>query len=402
VVVGGGFIGLEMAENLVHRGIDVTIVELLDQVMPPLDKEMALPVQERLSQHGINLRLGEKVAGFAQNADGLQVETDQGVIDTDLVILAIGVRPESDLAAAAGLELNQRGAIVVDEHMRTTDPSIYAVGDAIEVRNAIIDVAAMLPLAGPANRQGRTAAENIAGKNTRFRGVQGTSVLGAFGLTVASTGLSEKALQAAGISDYEKVRLHAGNHVGYYPGATTIALKLVFRPSDGRVLGAQAVGEQGVDKRIDVIAMAIQLGATVEDLAETELCYAPAFGAAKDPVNMAGMIASNVRNGDLKISHWENISASDYVLDVRPPAQYQECHTAGAANIPLTELRDRLSELPAGKPVHVTCNVGQTAYFATRMLVQHGVDARCITGGERSHISIAKSDRSPVSATCLS
>ncbi len=272
VVVGGGFIGLEMAENLVHRGLSVTILEKLGQVMPPLDPEMAAPLAAHLRKKGVALRLGEGLAGVEREGDGLAVVTDRGErVPADLVVLAIGVRPEAALAQAAGLALGKRGGIVVDDCMRTSDPDIYAVGDAIEVRDVVVGQETILPLAGPANRQGRIAAEAIAGRAGRFRGVQGTAIVGVLGLTAGTTGASEKGLGRAGITDYEVVYLHPGHHAGYYPGARPIHIKLIFARSDGRVLGAQAVGEEGVDKRLDVIATMIQMRGTVSDLAEVEL-----------------------------------------------------------------------------------------------------------------------------------
>lgn len=383
VVVGGGFIGVEMAENLHGRGCSVDLVEMAPQLMPPLDPEVAWFLQQRAEAAGVRLHLGQAVAGFARDGDNLVVTTASGTrLAADLVILAIGVRPEGGLAAAAGLELGPRGHIVVDECMRTADPRVFAVGDAVQVTDVVLERSTGVPLAGPANRQGRIAAEVIAARDSRFRGVQGTSVVGAFGLVAAATGASEKALARAGDEDWEKVRTWAGNHVGYYPGATPIGLKLLFRPSDGRVLGAQAVGEAGVEKRIDVIAMAIQMGATVHDLAEAELCYAPQFGAAKDPVNLAGMVAANVLAGDMPQRHWETVDPdSDYILDVRPLGAPAGCGDDGHPLIPLGELRDRLAEVPTDRPVLVCCNVGQTAYHATRLLRQHGIEAFDLAGG---------------------
>lgn len=383
VVVGGGFIGLEMAENLSHLGLSVTVVEMLDQVMPPLDPEMALPVQEHMEKHGVKFALGDGVAGFEAHDGKLSVKTKSGAEHAgDIVILAIGVRPETALAKAAGLELGARGGIRVDEQMRTGDPNIWAVGDAAEVKDAVTGEWALIPLAGPANRQGRIAADVICGRASKFRGVQGTAICGVFGLAVASTGASEKSLLRAGITDYEKVYLHPANHVGYYPGAKPINLKLIYRKSDGKILGAQAVGEAGADRRIDVIATAIQFGGTVFDLEESELCYAPQFGGAKDPVNFAGMIAANSLRGDQPLADWKKLVPESAVLvDVRDPDEFEEGHIEGAVNLPLNELRSRLGELPRDKELWLYCRVGQRGYYAARLLLQHGFKAKNLPGG---------------------
>lgn len=387
VVVGGGFIGLEMAENLRHRGLSVTVVEMLNQVMPPLDPEMAMPVQQHLEAHGIKLALGDGVAGFETNeAQQIVVKTKSGAAHIgDLVILAIGVRPETALASSAGLLLGKRGGIWVDDQMRTEDPCIWAVGDAVETHDVITGEGTLVPLAGPANRQGRIAADVICGLDAHFRGVQGTAICGLFGLSVASTGASEKALQRADIVDYEKVYLHPNHHVGYYPGAKSINLKLIYRKSDGRLLGAQAVGEADVARRIDVIATAIQFGGTVFDLEEAELCYAPQFGGAKDPVNYAGMIASNNVRGNLPLADWSHLHTTNaLVVDVRDEDEFQEGHIPDAVNIPLNEIRTRLCELPLDRELWLTCGVGQRAYYATRILQQKGFKAKNLPGGMKT------------------
>ena len=383
VVVGGGFIGLEMAENLVHRGLEVTLVELGPQVMPPLDADMAAPLASFLRSQGVDLRLGDGVKSFEEAERGLIVETAGGArLPADLVVLAIGVRPESGLAKDAGLELGARGGVRVDEQMQTEDPHVWAVGDVVEVTDAVTLEPAQIPLAGPANRQGRIAADAIVGgRETRFRGVQGTSVCGLFGLTVACTGASERTLARAGRAA-SAVYLHPGHHVGYYPGAKPIHLKLVFDPASGRILGAQAIGEEGVARRIDVIAMALQMKATVFDLEEAELCYAPQFGAAKDPVNLAGMIAANILRGDHPYARWEGLEDSDALLvDVRRPAEYAQGHVKGALNLPLEQLRERVGELPRDRQIWVYCRVGQRGYYATRLLVQLGLDVENLLGG---------------------
>lgn len=381
VVVGGGFIGLEMAENLLARGVKVTILEKLPQVMPPLDAEMAAFVARHLRKHGVELRLGEGFSGITAAGERLVVRTDlDRAIETDLVILAIGVRPETKLAVDAGLRLGARGGIEVDARMCTSDPSIYAVGDAVEVRDVVLGQEVVLPLAGPANRQGRIAAEAIAGRETGFRGVQATAVVGLMGLTAASTGASEKGLKRAGITDYGVVYLHPGHHAAYYPGARPVHLKLIYA-KDGRVLGAQAVGEEGVDKRIDVIATTIQHGGTVHDLAEAELCYAPQFGSAKDPVNLAGMMAANALHGDMPLASWSDAPGHAGLIDVREPNEFAAGHLDGALNLPLSQLRKRLVEVPKDRPLLLYCAAGQRGYFAQRLLLQHGFDAKNLSGG---------------------
>jgi len=384
LVVGGGFIGLEMAENLARRGLRTTILEKLPQVMPPLDPEMADPVARHLAAQDVTLHLGDGLAGF-ESGSGSEIVAlaESGTrLSADLVILSIGVRPETGLARAASLALGPRGGIAVDAEMRTADPHIWAVGDAVEVRDVLTGQETIVPLAGPANRQGRVAAESICGRARPFRGVQATAVVGVFGLTVACTGASEKGLRRAGVRDFERVYLHPGHHAGYYPGAKPIHLKLLFAVPDGRILGAQAVGLEGVEKRIDVIATAIQMGATVRDLAEAELCYAPQFGGAKDPVNLAGMIATNHVDGLMPLADWTALGTAPAILvDVREPDEYAAGHIPGARNLPLSELRRRHGELPRDHPLTLYCGVGQRAYYATRFLLQLGYRAANLSGG---------------------
>ncbi|MBI5505869.1 MAG: FAD-dependent oxidoreductase [Deltaproteobacteria bacterium] len=393
VVVGGGFIGLEMVENLRHRGLEVTVLEKLGQLMPPLDAEMAVWVADHLREKGVTLCLGDGLAAIeAQSGGALVVVAESGArIETDLVILAIGVRPETTLARQAGLTIGPRGGIVVDPRMCTGDPNIYAVGDAVEVHDVLTGQETVLPLAGPANRQGRIAAQAIAGRPAAFRGVQATAVVGVVGMTVASTGASEKGLVRAGVKNFAKVYLHPGHHAGYYPGARAIHLKLLFSVPDGRVLGAQAVGFEGVEKRIDVVATAIQFGATVDDLADAELCYAPQYGAAKDPVNIAGMIAQNVLSGDMVLAPWDGVSDTDALLvDVREPEEYAAGHLPRAINVPLSTMRERYAELPREREVWLCCGVGQRAYYATRFLAQKGYRARNLSGGYTTYGSLKR------------
>jgi NADPH-dependent 2,4-dienoyl-CoA reductase/sulfur reductase-like enzyme/rhodanese-related sulfurtransferase len=382
VVIGGGFIGLEMVENLVHRGFEVTLVEMLDQVLPPIDQEHARVVEALLKRHGIRLALGDGVAGFKPAANGaIDVQTQSGkTYPADLVILALGVRPDTTLAKAAGLTIGERGGIRVDDQMRTSDPDILAVGDAIEVKDFVTGQWSLIPLAGPANRQGRIAADVIAGRDSRFRGVQGTSIIGLFGAAIAWTGVSEKMLNRMGDTDYEKIYLYPNSHAGYYPGAKPIAMKVLFRKSDGRLLGAQALGEDNVDKRISTFAALLQMGATIYDLEEAELCYAPPFGSAKDPVNFAGMVAADVLNGDMPLVHWDT-ARTGFLLDVREPMELAVENVPEALNIPIGQLRARLGELPRDRDIHVICRSGQRAYIATRILLQNGFKARNISGG---------------------
>jgi NADPH-dependent 2,4-dienoyl-CoA reductase/sulfur reductase-like enzyme/rhodanese-related sulfurtransferase len=384
VVVGGGFIGLEMAENLARRGLRVTIVEMFDQVIPPLDREMAEYVYVHLLDKHVSVRLADAVARF-NGSEGrvASVETKGGAkIRADVVILSVGVRPQSKLAKDAALDLGPHGGIRVDESMRTSDPYIWAVGDAVEVTDAITGELGLVPLAGPANRQGRIAADAICGRPARFRGVQATAVCGVFGLTVAMTGINEKRLLQAKDTDYAAVYLHPTDHASYYPGAHEMHLKLIFRRSDGRVLGAQAVGEGGVERRIDVISFAIQKGSTVFDLEEAELCYAPQFGMAKDPVNLAGMVAANVVRGDVSLANWNDLpECGAFLLDVREEDEFRRGAIDGAVNIPLHQLRRRLSELPKDRLIWVNCARGQRSYYAVRILQQHGFGASNLSGG---------------------
>jgi NADPH-dependent 2,4-dienoyl-CoA reductase/sulfur reductase-like enzyme/rhodanese-related sulfurtransferase len=387
VVVGGGYIGLEMAEALRMRGVAVTLAELAGQVFIAADPEMVAPVHAELTHHGVDLRLGTSVEAVHERDGGLGVQLSSGeVIRCGLVILSVGVRPESRLAREAGLEIGDSGGIIVDEHMRTSDPNIYAVGDAIEFQHFVGGHRGVVPLAGPANRQGRIAADNIFGRPSEYRRTLGTAICKVFDLAIGMTGLSEKALKAAS-ARYEKIYVHPASHAGYYPGAGQISLKLLFDPEDGAILGAQAVGPSGVDKRIDVLSVAIRAGLTVEDLSEQELAYAPPYGSAKDPVNYAGFVAANLRRGDMAVCHSEDILAAtgdQIVLDVRTPAEVENGTIPGARNIQLDELRDRLGELPRDKELLVVCRVGLRGYLACRILNQRGFRCRNLTGGYKT------------------
>jgi NADPH-dependent 2,4-dienoyl-CoA reductase/sulfur reductase-like enzyme/rhodanese-related sulfurtransferase len=384
VVVGGGFIGLETAENLIHTGFDVTLIQKPNHVLTPLDPEIAVLVQEHIIRHGVHMVANDGVVGF-KHLDGgaLEVQTNSGkTYPADIVILAIGVRPDTTLAKTAGLAIGEQGGIRVDEHMRTSDPDIFAVGDAIEVKDFMTGQWSRIALAGPANRQGRIAAEVIAGRDSRYRGTQGTSIIGLFGGAAAWTGVSEKMLKKVGDTDFEKIYLFPNSHAGYYPGAKMLGLKVIFRKSDGRLLGAQALGQDGpaVDKRISALAAFIQMGATIYDLEEAELCYAPQFGSAKDPVNFAGMVAGNILRGDMPIRHWNDQDGA-FLLDVREPVELAVERVPEAVNIPLGQLRERLEELPRDREIQVICRSAQRAYYATRILLQNGFEAKNISGG---------------------
>jgi NADPH-dependent 2,4-dienoyl-CoA reductase/sulfur reductase-like enzyme/rhodanese-related sulfurtransferase len=390
VVVGAGFIGLELVENFVRRGIATTVVELQDQVLPPFDKEMTTPLAEHLAAKGVSVLLGQSAEAFEKTADGLTVQLKSGQrLPAQLVILGVGVRPENKLAVDAGLEVGPRGGISVNEHLQTSDSDIYAVGDAIEVKDFVMGVPTQVPLAGPANRQGRIAADHIFGHLSRYRGTQGTAIVRVFDLTAAMTGASEKTLQRAKRA-YRKVYVHPTNHAGYYPGAEAMTLKLIFDPKSGKVLGAQAVGGAGVDKRIDVLAVAIQAGMTVYDLEEMELAYSPQYGSAKDPINMAGFVAGGLLRGDHPQADVEAVLAAPpgerpFLVDVRTPLEYAGGHIPGAVNVPVDDLRSRLGELPRDRQIAAYCQVGQRGYLATRILLQSGFKAVNIGGGYKTY-----------------
>lgn len=395
-VVGAGYIGVEMAENLHSAGLEVTLIEMQNQVIAPLDYDMACEVHNHLREKGVHLILSNGVTAVTEKAEALEITLNSGSIIADMLMLAIGVRPESSLAKDAGLIVNGRGCIQVDEHMCTSDENIYAVGDAVEITDYVTEHKGYIPLAGPANRQGRIAADSICGISRRYTGTQGSSVLKVFDLTVAATGINEKTARQLGIL-YEKSYTLSGSHASYYPGAMPMSVKTLFNPKNGKILGAQIVGFTGVDKRCDVFATAIRAGMTAEDLTELELCYAPPYSSAKDPVNMAGFVIQNILEKRVKIFHWHDVDSlprdgSITLLDVRTPAEYQAAAIDGFKNIPLDELREHLGELDREKPVYVTCQVGLRGYLASRILSQHGFDVYNLSGGNRLYQTIRYSE----------
>jgi NADPH-dependent 2,4-dienoyl-CoA reductase/sulfur reductase-like enzyme/rhodanese-related sulfurtransferase len=392
VIVGGGYIGIEMAENLHHSGVRTTIVEMLDQILPTFDPEMAAVVQKHLFEKGIACKLGRAVSGFSKKDHSLVVSMNEGdPLECDMVILSVGVRPEIFLSKEAGLEIGERGGIRVDGFMRTSDPHIYAVGDAVETKDYITGKTTMSALAGPANKQGRIAANNVAGRKSLFKGTLGTSVIKIFDLTAASTGANEKSLLSGKIP-YRVSYTHSDSHAGYYPGAQMMSIKLLFSPTGGKVLGAQIVGMDGVDKRIDVLATAIKGSMTVYDLEELELAYAPPYSSAKDPVNMAGFVAVNILKGDMATVHWHELGNLDYeqyaFIDLRTPMELKMTGSIdGAIPIPIDELRGRLNDLDKEKRYIPYCAVGMRAYLGHRILTQHGFDSRNLSGGYVTFLS---------------
>ena len=390
VLLGGGFISLELAENFVRRGIATTVVEKNDQILTPFDPEMTIPFAEHLATKGVTLLLGQSAECFEQTPDGLVVCLNSGKrLSAQLVVLGIGVRPENKLAVDSGLEVGPRGGIQVNEYLQTSDTDIYAVGDAIEVKDFVSGDATQVPLAGPANRQGRIAADNIFGRAMKYRGTQGTAILGFFDKTAAMTGASEKSLRRAN-RPFRKVYTHPAHHAGYYPGAEQMTLKILFHAETGKLLGAQGVGGAGVDKRIDVLAVAIQAGMTVFDLEEMELAYAPQYGSAKDPINMAGFVAGGLLRGDHPQVDVEAVLATPenqrpFILDVRTSKEFSEGHIPDAVNIPVDELRSRLGEIPRDREIAAYCQVGQRGYLATRILWQSGFSVSNIGGGYKTY-----------------
>ncbi len=387
LIVGGGYIGIEMAENLTHAGVHVTVAELMDHVIMPLDYEMASEVHQYLRSKGVSLLLNQAVQSFVTKGKKIKAKIADVFYEFDMVLLSVGVRPDTKFVTSSGLTLGPRGAISVNDHMLTSDPNIYAVGDAVTIKNFVTQQEGYIPLAGPANKQGRIAADNIAGIPSTYQGTQGTAILRLFDMVVATTGLNEAALSKTQIP-FDKVYNFDGNQAGYYPGGTNMTIKMLFEKSTGKILGAQIVGFAGVDKRIDVIATAIRFQKTVHDLVDLELAYAPPFSTAKDPVNMTGYMAENVLDGTIKQFFTENIcdlptDGSVTFLDVRTPAEFKRGHLEGAVNIPVDDLRNHLGQLDVNKKIYVNCQSGFRSYLACRILTAHGFDCVHLAGGYR-------------------
>jgi CoA-disulfide reductase len=395
-VIGGGFIGLEMAENLHARGINIAIIEASEQVMAPLDIEMASIIHEHLIDKNVEVILKDGVAGFENNGKKIKLSSGKE-ISTDMIILSIGVKPETTIAKEANLNLNERGAIVVDKFMKTSDPNIFALGDAVEVVDFVNKKPTMIPLAWPANRQGRIVADNICGKNVEYKGTLGSSVAKVFDYTVATTGNNEKNLKRLGI-EYEAIHIHPGSHAGYYPGSFPIGFKMLFDPKSGKIFGAQGVGLDGVEKRIDVLATAIKGNLTVFDLQDVEPCYAPPYNSAKDPVNMLGYYASNIIEGLTETIQWYEIDKLDkdktLIIDVREEFELVTSGFDNSIHIPLGKLRDRINEVPRDKKIYVTCQVGLRGYVAGRLLEQHGIRCTNIDGGIKTYINVKRAEES--------
>ncbi len=385
IVIGGGFIGIEMAENLKNLNLDVTVIEMADQVISPIDYDMACIVHNYIEDKGINLVLSNGVKRIKDEQDSLFVELNNGNISADMLILAIGVTPESAIAKEADILVNGRGSIIVDEHMKTSDEDIYAVGDAVEVTDFITGQKGFIPLAGPANKQGRIVADNICGITSVYTGTQGSAIIKVFDMAVATTGINEKTCKKLNI-EYDKLFTYSQSHAGYYPGATNMSIKTIFEKSTGKILGTQIVGFDGVDKRCDVFATAIRAKMTAYDLTKLELCYAPPYSSAKDPVNMAGFAIENVLTGKVKSFHWHDVkdvmeNKDAILLDTRTSLEYENGHIEGFINIPLHDLRARISELDKNKKIYVTCQVGLRGYIACRILSQNGFDCYNLSGG---------------------
>jgi len=393
-IVGGGFIGIEMAENLKRAGLEVTLIEMADQVIAPVDYDIACEVHAHLQEKGVRLQLNSALSSVSDTGSALNIQLTSGNVKADMMILAIGVNPESALAHAAGLKLSPKGAIVVDEHMRTSDPSIYALGDAVQIKDFISEQDSYVPLAGPANKQARIVADVICGVPSSYCGTQGSSIIKAFDLTVGATGINEKTAKRLGIA-YEKSFTYSSNHASYYPGAQSMSIKTLYDPQTGSILGAQIVGREGVDKRLDVFATAIRARMKAADLAQLELSYAPPYNSAKDPVNIAGFVIENIRSGRMNIFHWHDVKALTAddtltLLDVRTPAEYERSHVKGWINFPLDDIRKRLCELDKTKPVYLMCQIGLRGYIASRILVQHGFTVYNLSGGYRLYDLVSR------------
>lgn len=390
VVIGGGFIGVEMAENLKERGLTVTLIEAAPHILPPFDSEMAAVIESELQANGVQLLVGDGVKSFSENDNGIEVVTNSGAtLGADLVLLAIGVIPDTGFIGGSGITLGAKGHILVNERLETSYPGIYAVGDAVEVVDFVNKQSTAIPLAGPANKQGRIAADNIAGLTSVYKGTQGSAILKAFRLTAACTGNNERTLKKMNIP-HKVIYVHPESHASYYPGALPLSLKLIFAP-DGKILGAQGVGSEGVDKRLDVIATVMRLNGNVSDLAELELCYAPPYSSAKDPVNLAGYVAENILAGRTDTYTYDELTTYNrddvLLLDVRTEAEFSRGHLPGAINIPVDQLRDRLQELDKSKLIMGYCQVGLRGYIASRILSQHGFTVKNMTGGYKSAIT---------------
>ena len=388
VVIGGGYIGVEMAENLKEAGLDVSVVELADHLIAPLDFDMAADVHRYIKSKGIKLYLNNGVKAI----DGNTVILQNGTIDAEMIIMSVGVRPETSLAKDCGIEVNRRGSIIVDPHMKTNIQNIYAVGDAVEAEDFITKSPAFIPLAGPANKQGRIAADNICGINSEYTGTQGSAVLKLFDMTVATTGINEKSASSAGI-DYDKTYIYSGSHASYYPGASNMSIKALWDKKTLKIIGAQIVGFDGVDKRMDVLASSIRFGAKITDLTNLELCYAPPFGSAKDPVNMLGFVAENIITGKMKQFFWNDVEklprdGSVTLLDVRTVTEVKRGRIDGFINIPLDSLRERIEEIPKDKPVYLHCHSGLRSYIALCILKGNGYDCFNLAGGWRLYESV--------------
>lgn len=393
-IVGGGFIGIEMAENLKRAGLEVTLIEMADQVIAPVDYDIACEVHAHLQEKGVRLQLNSALSSVSDTGSALDIQLTSGNVKADMMILAIGVNPESALAHAAGLKLSPKGAIVVDEHMRTSDPSIYALGDAVQIKDFVSEQDGYVPLAGPANKQARIVADVICGVPSSYCGTQGSSIIKAFDLTVGATGINEKTAKRLGIA-YEKSFTYSSNHASYYPGAQSMSIKTLYDPQTGSILGAQIVGREGVDKRLDVFATAIRARMKAADLAQLELSYAPPYNSAKDPVNIAGFVIENIRSGRMNIFHWHDVKALTAddtltLLDVRSPAEYERSHVEGWLNFPLDDIRKRLGELDKTKPVYLMCQIGLRGYIASRILVQHGFTVYNLSGGYRLYDLVSR------------